>query len=139
MELLFEGSWTQIQKEMRELLGAAEAAQSITVRLDSATLESAITKLPETAPKAEKAKAIKAAQPPVSAPIVAPTTSAPVGGFDFKKIEEIIPKALEAVGRGKVVTLLEKYGAKKGSELKPTDYEAFFTECQALANTASLT
>lgn len=136
MELLFEGTWAQIQKEMRELLGTHETTQNITVRLDSATLEPAITKLPETAPKVEKAKATKAAQ---AAPIVAPTTSAPVGGFDFKKIEEIIPKALEAVGRGKVVTLLEKYGAKKGSELKPTDYEAFFNECQALVNTASLT
>ena len=136
MELLFEGSWTQIQKEMRDLLGTSETTQNITVRLDSATLEPATTKLPETV---KATKTTKAAQPPVSAPIVAPTTSAPVGGFDFKKIEEIIPKALEAVGRGKVVTLLEKYGAKKGSELKPTDYEAFFTECQALVNTASLT
>ena len=136
MELLFEGSWTQIQKEMRDLLGTSETTQNITVRLDSATVEPVITKLPETV---KATKAMKAAQPPVSAPIVAPTTSAPVGGFDFKEIEEIIPKALEAVGRGKVVTLLEKYGAKKGSELKPADYEAFFNECQALANTASLT
>lgn len=138
MELLFEGSWEHIQKEMYAVLGASGPQ----VTIDNRVTAPVITGLPETATKAEKPKATKAtaaAAPATPAPIVAPTPAAPVGGFDFKKIEEIIPKALEAAGRGKVVTLLEKYGAKKGSELKTADYEAFYNECQALLTAASLT
>lgn len=135
MELLFEGSWEHIQKEMHAVLGASGAQ----VTIDNRVTTPAITGLPETS-KAEKPKATKVtAAAAAPAPIVAPTPATPVGGFDFKKIEEIIPKALEAAGRGKVVTLLGKYGAKKGSELKATDYEAFYNECQALLTAASLT
>jgi hypothetical protein len=99
--------------------------------------------LPDTTVKAEKPKATKATAAvapapvaPITAPVTAPAAST---GFDFKKIEEVIPKALEAAGRGKVLTLLEKYGAKKGSELKASDYEAFYNECQALVTASSLT
>lgn len=134
MELLFEGSWEEIKKEMNTLLG--HHAMTVTVNTNTAGAVPAIGGLPEA--KVEKPKATKAAAA-APAPIVAPTPATPVGGFDFKKIEEIIPKALEAAGRGKVVTLLEKYGAKKGSELKATDYEAFYNECQALLTAASLT
>lgn len=136
MELLFEGTWEHIQKEMYTVLGASGPR----VTIDNRVTTPVITGLPETATKVEKPKATKAtAAAAAPAPIVAPTSATPVGGFDFKKIEEIIPKALEAAGRGKVVTLLEKYGAKKGSELKATDYEAFCNECQALLTAASLT
>lgn len=131
MELLFEGTWEHIQKEMHAVLGAS----NVQVTIDKSA------SLPDTTVKAEKSKATKATAavaPAPVAPITAPAT-APTTGFDFKKIEAIIPQALEAAGRGKVVTLLEKYGAKKGSELKATDYEAFYTECQALVTAASLT
>jgi len=133
MELLFEGSWEHIQKEMHAVLGLTNVHVPVAPHVHPSG--GTHTKTEE--PKAEKPKVTKAtAAPAAPAPIVAPT---PVGGFDFKKIEEIIPKALEAAGRGKVVTLLEKYGAKKGSELKTTDYEAFYNECQALLTAASLT
>lgn len=138
MELLFEGSWEHIKKEMEAVLGV----DTVRITVDNRVTPPVISGLPETATKAEKPKATKAtaaAAPATPAPIVAPATATPVGGFDFKKIEEIVPKALEAAGRGKVVTLLEKYGAKKGSELKTADYEAFYNECQALLTAASLT
>lgn len=136
MELLFEGSWDHIQKEMHAVLGLSTT--QVVIERAAFTPGGTHTRVEEA--KTEKPKATKAtaaAAPAAPAPIVAPAT--PVGGFDFKKIEEVIPKALEAAGRGKVVTLLEKYGAKKGSELKSTDYEAFYNECQALLTAASLT
>lgn len=136
MELLFEGSWDHIQKEMHAVLGLTNVQVTIAPHVH----QSGGTHTKTEEPKVEKPKATKAtAAAAAPAPIVAPAPATPVGGFDFKNIEEIIPKALEAAGRGKVVTLLEKYGAKKGSELKTTDYEAFYNECQALLTAASLT
>lgn len=134
MELLFEGSWEHIQKEMNTLLG--HQVMTVTVNTNTAGAVPTISGVPEA--KVEKPKVTKAAAAAAAAaqaPIVAPTA----GGFDFKKIETIIPVALEAAGRGKVVSLLEKYGAKKGSELKSTDHEAFYNECKALVDGASLT
>lgn len=135
MELLFEGTWEHIRKEMQAVLGHS----TVVVSVDNAVTVEKLVTSDQAQEKTKATKApTKAATPPVSAPV---TVKAPVEatGFDFKKIEEIIPKALEAAGRGKVVTLLEKYGAKKGSELKSADYEAFYNECQGLITASSLT
>jgi hypothetical protein len=42
-----------------------------------------------------------------------------------KAVSELISKALGIVGKPKLVEILASFGAKKGGELKPEQYEAF--------------
>lgn len=140
MELLFEGTWESIRKDMRAVLGE----ENVQVAITPTTLPT-ISALQESSPKVEKTKTTKAAQVATQTAPAQPATQSVAtaalpteGAFDYKKIESLIPKAVELVGRGKVVTLLEKYGAKKGSELKSNDYAAFYAECQTLVDGASL-
>lgn len=127
MELLFEGTWESIQKEMREMLGGGKVSADVETLKPTGPVEKA----------AKKAAPVATPTPPVQ-PTSTPVAPPAAEGFDYKKIEQIIPQALEIAGRSKVVALLEKYGAKKGSELKTTDYAAFYAECQTLVDAASL-
>lgn len=131
MEVLFEGSWEEIRKEMASVLGVAASPTLGTGNVKTAAKSSA-----SVTPTA----VVPAGAPATPSTTVAPSTAATTEArtFDYKKIQEALPKAVELAGREKVVALLGKYGAKKGSELKPESYEAFYAECQALVGSTDL-
>ena len=65
------------------------------------------------------------------APTVAPVAKVEVAKADAvpeitaKAVSELISKALGIVGKPKLVEILASFGAKKGGELKPEQYDAF--------------
>jgi hypothetical protein len=80
----------------------------------------------EPAVKAEKVKKDKVVAEP--APAVAEPVAEPVDvppAITAKAVSELISKALSVVGKPKLVEILASFGAKKGGELKPEQYEAF--------------
>jgi hypothetical protein len=49
----------------------------------------------------------------------------------YKDIADYIPKAVSKYGRGKIVTLLEGFGAKTGKDLKSEQYAEVMTKLKA--------
>jgi len=95
---------------------------------------------------AKKQKAEKAAPAPAPAPAAEPAASAPTAAFVLTAAPAVLyeksglpEKIAAAVGGGKraeIVALLAKFGAKKGGELKPDQFQAFGAELDALAEPA---
>jgi len=67
----------------------------------------------------------------VTVTMVAPVAKVEVVTVDMvpeitaKAVSELISKAIGIVGKPKLVEILASFGAKKGGELKPEQYEAF--------------
>lgn len=80
--------------------------------------------------KSEPAKAAQSEAAP--AKLADSTPPAKDAKADYKPVGELILKTVGAKGRDAVVALLTKYDARMGSQLKPEQYPAFMTECQAL-------
>ena len=87
--------------------------------------------------KAEKPAAAPAAEPTASAPSAAPApTAAPAVPYVKSGLPEKIAAAVGGGKRAEIVALLAKFGAKKGGELKPDQFQAFGAELDALAEPA---
>jgi len=69
-------------------------------------------------------------QEAVTQPAQAAQTSSPAT-VSYKDIADYIPKAVAKYGRGKIVTLLEKFGAKNGKELKTEQYAEVMAKLKA--------
>ena len=88
--------------------------------------------------KIEKEKASKPASvaPPVPTTLAPETASAvhltPTGAITLADIQTDIPKLAAKMGKDKTVEMLGRYGAKKGSEIKPDDFEKFHAEAKTL-------
>lgn len=75
----------------------------------------------------------KKADAPAGKPAETPTASAPAAtekAYTLADIAEIVPKCASK-DRTRTVELLGKYGAKRGGELKATDYAAFIADANA--------
>ena len=75
-----------------------------------------------TEPKKEKKEKVTAEPAPAVAPVA---KAEAVPEITAKAVSELISKALGVVGKPKLVEILASFGAKKGGELKPEQYEAF--------------
>ena len=80
-----------------------------------------------TEPKKEKKEKVTAEPAPAVAPVakVEVATVDMVPEITAKAVSELISKALGIVGKPKLVEILASFGAKKGGELKPEQYDAF--------------
>lgn len=85
------------------------------------------------AARTKKTAEAPAAAPAASKPAETPTASAPAAtekAYTLADIAEIVPKCASK-DRTRTVELLGKYGAKRGGELKATDYAAFIADANA--------
>jgi hypothetical protein len=103
----------KLREAMREFLGldAEPSAKSPSKR-------ALVMPRPDTT---ETEKAFENAQPAGSSTSKAAETVAP-GVVTYKDLSDYIPKAVGKYGRGKIVTLLEGFGAKTGKDLKSEQY-----------------
>lgn len=87
-------------------------------------------------PQAEKKGKAKTTEPPKgadpTAPVPPPSTPGAGTGADYKPVGELILKAVGAAGRDAVVAILKTYGAKLGSDLKPSQYVEVSAALRAL-------
>lgn len=117
---------------------AGKARQAMLALLTTGMHESVTVDAPAPPEKKSKAKSdpAKAAEPAPPAKSAEAAKETPGTLADaksiYKPVGELILKAVGAKGRDTVVALLKKYDANMGSELKPEQYPAFMTECQAL-------
>lgn len=111
----------------------------ISVRIEGATVEDVHAQMramlgvdgptPAPAPKTTKKEATeKVASKP------AETSAAPKDATEvpFAAVSAVIPKLVAKKGKPAAVALLEKYGAKKGGDLKADQYASFVGEAEAL-------
>jgi hypothetical protein len=82
-------------------------------------------------PRAPKKTSGEVAQ---SSTVVTPasTPTAAASPVTLDDVKQIIPKVLTHAGKDKLVALLAQYGAKKGSEIKESQYAEFLTNCNIL-------
>lgn len=122
MNITFSGTPLEVRREMEIALGTV--------------LGTSEKPLAMTAPKAEKTKSEpKGAEVAVATGAEVKSTPVVVNGPEVtaKLLGEEIPKKVKSAGRDAVVALLAKYDAKKGSELKPEQYAAFYADLGLLA------
>lgn len=118
MDITFSGSPVQIRAEMVSCLSTWLSTVVVDLRTEPSTTS-------ET-PKVEKAEVESTPAPAVPATPAGAEVTATLLGTE-------IPKKVKSAGRDAIVALLAKYGAKKGSELKPEQYGAFYDELVQLA------
>lgn len=124
---------------MRQLLNTltpptAQVAEPVAMAKAIEHAEAAKAAKPPKSAPVQKAEA-PAATPPAAAPEVtteptAPTTTAtasPSNTIEYAQVSKAITEMVKA-NRDHAVATLAKYGAKKGTELKPEDYAAFLKE-----------
>ena len=118
MNITFSGTPLEVRREMEIALGTVLGSKTQPVA-------------PEETSKVEKTKPAPKVAPEMTAATPQPVTS----GVDVtaKLLGEEIPKKVKSAGRDAVVALLAKYDAKKGSELKPEQYAAFYADLGLLA------
>jgi hypothetical protein len=110
-------SMQEIRAQMRDFLGHDPVKITVNAPDISATIKEKLSK----EKSAEKAE-------PTPAPTAQPETAATPS---YKDIADYIPKAVSKYGRGKIVTLLEGFGAKTGKELKSEQYGEVLTKLKA--------
>lgn len=122
MKIEFTGSPLEIRHEMTVCLGTFLSTGGT-------------TSAPAVAPKTEtpKAEKVKAEPKSAAAAEVAVTATPANTEVTATLLGTEIPKKVKSAGRDTVVALLAKYDAKKGSELKPEQYSAFYAELVQLA------
>lgn len=97
--------------------------------------------------KAKPAETQPTASPAPAAPATPATESKPQPAAEPEKakpveykdtgIGELIQQMVQSKGKEPVVALLGKYGAKKGGELKPEQFDAFKAEIEGILNPAA--
>lgn len=92
------------------------------------------TKKEQTAPKSET-KVAPASEPTQTASASSENSStestqaSAAGGVEYVQIQKLVPQiAKTPEGTEKVVALFGRYGAKRGPELKPEQYDAFYAD-----------
>ena len=106
-------SMQEIRAQMRDFLGQDVESPK----------QPPVTKLKDVSKPAPEKGTEPVGPTPVAQP--APTTSS------YKDIADYIPKAVSKYGRGKIVTLLEGFGAKTGKELKAEQYPEVLAKLKA--------
>lgn len=81
-------------------------------------------------PTTESTPAPKKTQKTAEAPKSAPAADAPASTPTLEDVQTMIAKVNKAKGREAIVALLGKFNAKRGQELKATDYAAFMVEAK---------
>ena len=108
-------SMQEIRAQMRDFLGQDVESPK----------QSPVAKLKDVSKPAPEKASEKAEPAPAPTAQPAPTTSS------YKDIADYIPKAVSKYGRGKIVTLLEGFGAKTGKELKAEQYPEVLAKLKA--------
>ena len=121
-----QGTAAEVLREMEQMCNL----QSVTIK--TVTME----EMGKTMPKSTKKETVPPVAPPVPTTLAPATASAvhltPTGAITLADIQSDIPKLAAKMGKDKTVELLGRYGAKKGSEIKPEDFEKFHTEAKGL-------
>lgn len=121
IEVTFSGeSLRDIRIQIRDFLGVETtpaAAQPEAVQ------PAAVVKLKDVSKPAQAKTDPAVAPTPVEQPVTAPTS--------YKDVAEYVPKAVSKYGRGKIVTLLEGFGAKTGKDLKSEQYGEVMAKLKA--------
>ena len=121
-----QGTAQEVLKEMEQLCNL----QSVTIK--SLPMDDIGKALKST--KKETAAPTAPPQAPVAS-TPAPSNqvpAAPAGAVTLADIQAIVPKLAAKIKRDGVLELFKKYGATKGSEIKPEDYEKFHAEAKGL-------
>jgi hypothetical protein len=122
IEVAFCGETSEeLRAQILDFLGLNQP----TVVINSANVKTAEVK------PAEKAKAESKPTETAKAPETKPTETAPAVTPGYKEIADYVPKAVSKYGRGKIVTLLEGFGAKTGKELKSEQYPEVLAKLKA--------
>lgn len=103
-------SMEELRAQMRDFLGD----DKVTVKAEKPPAASIVKAAVKTEAKVAETK------PAETTPV--PADSAPAVNPAYKEIADYIPKAVSKYGRGKIVTLLEGFGAKTGKDLKSEQY-----------------
>lgn len=119
-------------------LGGATVKEPAAASGKSADKKDSKAKPAETPPTASPAPAAPATPATESKPQPAaePEKAKPVEYKDTG-IGELIQQMVQSKGKEPVVALLGKYGAKKGGELKPEQFDAFKAEIEGILNPAA--
>lgn len=110
VQVHIEGSAEDVRKQMQVLLGGSVSTAEVATP----------------APKKEKKTAEVPAEPNAEAKPEAKVEK-PAATATFQDVKDIIPTVIAKLGKSGIVELLEKFGAKKGSELKETQYAEFLS------------
>jgi hypothetical protein len=122
IEVAFCGETTEdLRTQMLDFLGMTQQ----TVVVNQAHLKTAEVK------PAEKVKAEPKPVEPVKAEPAKPAEAATAVTPGYKEIADYVPKAVSKYGRGKIVTLLEGFGAKTGKDLKSEQYPEVLAKLKA--------
>lgn len=86
------------------------------------------TKKEKTAPKSDTAPTPTASDSSESSSTESTQADAPAG-VEYVQIQKLVPQIAKTPdGTAKVVALFQRYGVKRGPELKPEQYDAFYAD-----------